>query len=436
MIRHSTAPDGRRRGGPGEMSRGGADFDVIVAGGGMIGSVAALALAPLGLRIAMVEAVARGNVDQPSFDERSTVLSRSSQRLFSALGLWGAIASSSAPIGYVHVSDKGRFGFAHIDAAEQNVEALGHVAINRVLGEVLRSAIAATANIREFCPARIVAVERLADRDAERIVTRISTGDGKDADLSAALLVVADGAASSVRDLLGIGATHQSYGQYAVIGNLRTERPIGSTAYERFTARGPLALLPVPGDRAAFVWTLDERDADSMLALDDDLFLEQLQGEFGLRLGTFAKVGVRAAYPLSLSKALRLTAARAVLVGNAAHGLHPVAAQGFNLGLRDVAALADCVADVIAAEGASPAIGNAAVLERYANWRRADQRKLVALTDGLVRLFGSRRRAVRHLRDLGMLAFDIVPGARREFARHTMGLTGRLPRLSRGVALR
>lgn len=412
------------------MTAGSVDVDVIIAGGGMTGTAAALALAPLDLRIAVVEAAARGAPVQPSFDERSTALSRSSQRLFAALGVWDEIRSSSAPIRQVHVSDKGRFGFAHIDAAEQGVEALGYVVINRVLGGVLDAALAANDNVTAYCPARLAALGRSGDR----ILATARRDDGTEVELSAALLVAADGTGSSVRELLGIGVLQESYGQRAVIGNLRTERAIGDVAYERFTAHGPLALLPMTGGRAAFVWTLGDRDTDRVLSLGDDAFLAELQDAFGTRLGAFEKAGARADYPLSLSKAVRLTAERAVLVGNAAHGLHPVAAQGFNLGLRDVAALADCIADALATADAD--IGAASVLERYASWRKNDQRKLVAFTDGLVRVFRHPRRSVRMLRDVGMLAFDLLPGARREFARHTMGLSGRLPRLSRGVPLR
>ena len=188
-------------------------------------------------------------------------------------------------------------------------------------------------------------------------------------------------------------------------------------------------------DRAGFVWTVNEDDADRVLALDDDAFLSELQAAFGYRLGKFSRIGERASYPLSLSKASHLTAKRAVLVGNSAHGLHPVAAQGFNLGLRDVAALCDCIADALENDGRTADPGSEELLRRYAQWRRSDQQKLVGFTDGLVRLFGASSGPVRALRNIGMLGFDLVPGVRSLFAKHTMGLAGRLPRLSRGVPL-
>ena len=411
------------------MSEGVTEYDIVIAGGGMIGSSLAAALASLELRVAMVEAVDRGAGEQPSFDERSTALSRSTQRSFEAIGLWQDIAAASTPIARIHVSDKGRFGFAHIDAAEQGVEALGYVCINRVLGSVLAAALEEAQGLVQYCPARIEAVSG----DSERSEVVVRHADGGEERLEARLLVVADGARSTVRDMLGIGVQRSDYGQKAITGNVLTERLNDGSAYERFTEDGPIAMLPITNGRTAFVWIAESDAADRLMELDDASFTAALEAGFGHRLGGLSRIGRRAAYPLALSRAVRLTADRAVLVGNAAHGLHPVAAQGFNLGMRDVAALCDCIADAL--DGAAD-IGAPAVLERYAAWRRPDQQKLVAFTDGLVRLFGSRRTGLRVLRNLGMLGFDLVPGVRRSFARHTMGLAGRLPRLARGVPLR
>lgn len=404
-----------------------AGFDIVIAGGGMVGSTLAIALAPLGLRISLVEAVSRDAPSQPSFDERSTVLSRSSQRLFEALGLWDDIAAAATPVRAIRISDRGRFGFSRIDAEEQGVEALGYVVVNRVLGRVLQSAVSGQSAVTTLCPARVVA----ANATPEGIDIDVAAGEGRT--LRARLLVAADGARSGVRDLLGITAIERDYGQQAIIGNVRPGVAHGNVAWERFTDDGPLALLPFGPERAAFIRTVAARDAKRVLAMPDAAFLAELQERFGMRLGRFSAVSERAAYPLRLSKALRIQAPRAVLVGNAAHGLHPVAAQGFNLGLRDVAALCDCIAD---AEGAGLDIGATAVCERYADWRRSDQQKLVALTDGLVSVFGTPGGGAGRLRDIGMLGFDLVPGLRGEFARHAMGLAGRLPRLSRGVPVR
>ena len=425
-------------------------YDIVIAGGGMIGTSLALALAPLGLRIAVVEMVARQATAQPSFDDRTTALSRSTQRTFEAMGLWPDIVAGSTPIASIHVSDQGRFGLSHIDADEQGVEALGYVVVNRVLGGVLQDALECAPGVDVLCPARIVDVA-LAPDAASVTVRR---GDEDDVRLSCGLLVAADGANSAVREMMGITAGKSHYGQRAVIGNLLTEKPVDNVAYERFTQQGPLAVLPMTEGRAGFVWTVAEDDAERVMALDDDAFLAELQREFGYRLGEFSRVGKRASYPLILSKAMRLTATRSVLVGNSAHGLHPVSAQGFNLGMRDVAAIVDCIADSLewgqspSVKGSDPAAASspfdrgaepstvAAMLDRYADWRRADQQKLVRFTDGLVRLFGSRRRPLRALRSVGMLGFDLLPGVRSVFAKHTMGLAGHLPRLSRGVPVK
>ena len=393
-------------------------YDIVIGGGGMVGTSLALALEPLGLNVAVVEAIEVTETEQPSFDERSTALSRSTQRMFAAMGLWDEVVAASTPIRRVHVSDKGRFAFSHIDAKEQGVEALGHVVINRVLGGVLREHLAAS-GVTFICPDRVVSV----DESDECVVLELESGQV----LETGLLVAADGARSSLRDHLGIGVARKDYGQSAIIGNLLPERSAAGVAYERFTEDGPLAMLPIADERVAFVWVTRHAHADELLDLDDEAFTETLHDAFGHRLGGFSKIGKRTRYPLALSKAQRLRSSRSVLVGNAAHGLHPVAAQGFNLGLRDVAALCDCIKD---------APGDVEEqLTRYASWRAKDQGTLVSITDGLVELFRSSNPIARAGRAAGMLGFDLVPGVRKAFAKQMMGLNGRLPRLSRGVPL-
>ncbi len=402
---------------------------MIIAGGGMIGASLARAVAPLDMRVAVVEPVLPDAAAQPSFDDRSTALSRASQRAFTAMGLWPRIAESATPIRAIHVSDRGSFGFCRIDAGEQGVEALGYVVVNRVLGQTLLESLTDEGGPDLYRPARITRVEQAE----AAVAATVTHADGREEQLRASLLVAADGARSAVRAAVGIGMDEKPYEQVAITGNLATSRAHENIAYERFTADGPVALLPFTEGRSAFVWTLPPQRAEAALAMEDDEFLAGLQEVFGWRLGRLSRVGRRVAYPLALTRAERLSAGRTVVIGNAAHGLHPVAGQGYNLGMRDVAALADLLAEAME-QGADP--GGPDVLSRYLEWRRGDQRKVVGFTDGLVRLFGSERDVARAARGIGMLGLDLVPGAKRAFARHTMGLAGRLPRLSRGVRLR
>jgi 2-octaprenyl-6-methoxyphenol hydroxylase len=388
----------------------------------MVGLSLAAALAGLPLDVVVVEPVAPGSDEQPSFDARTTALSGGSRRVLEGIGAWAAVAAGATPIRRIHVSERGAFGTTLLTAEEQGVESLGYTVENRLLGRSLRARVAAFPRI-SVCNARAAAVAAGAD------AIRIETGGGEA--LEARLLVAADGATSAVRAALGIGAGVSDYGQQAVIAHVDTARFHDYTAYERFTPDGPLAVLPIGEGRSAIVWTLAPDAARRALALDDRTFLAELQSAFGLKLGRFTRVGARQAYPLSLTQAERLTAPRAVVLGNAAQSLHPVAGQGFNLALRDVALLAELLAD---AGGDDP--GNPALLERYAAERAPDRRAVIRFTDSLVRGFGLPLPALRHARGQGLLLFDLLRPVKHEFARRTMGLAGRQPRLVRGLPLR
>jgi len=405
------------------------DFDVIVAGGGMIGVSMALAISSFNLSIAVIEKVDRDEQIQPSFDDRSTALSRSSQNMFEAMGIWAQICETSTPIRSIHVSEQGRFGFSHICAEEQQVEALGYVVVNRVLGNVLISEMEKKENVKLFCPSTITSI---SNKKEYCDVTIESNKLQKK--ISAKLIIVADGFDSNAREMLGIGMHRVDYRQSAIIGNVLTERPILNRAYERFYESGSIAFLPVQDKRAAFIWVLPEDQSEKLMSASDDSFTELLQLQFGFRLGQLDGLGKRAYYPLALSQAYRLISERSALIGNAANGLHPIAAQGFNLGLRDVATLTDCIFDVIQQSNLDSNIEK--ILHRYSEWRKPDHKKLVSFTDGLVSLFGSNNRSTRILRNLSMLGFDFIPGFRKLFVRHTMGLAGKLPRLSRGVSFK
>lgn len=399
--------------------------DVAIVGGGMVGASLAVALLPLGLRIVLVESVPFSSDSQPSFDERTTALSNGSRRILTGMNLWPAVAEGCAPIRRIHVSDQGRFGFARIDAAEEGVAALGYVLANRILGAALWRRLAAAERFELLCPARVLEVS--TNEASVRLL--VSGADEVRHSLEARLLVAADGAQSAIRPALGIDALTWDYLQTAIITNVAPQRPHGHVAYERFTPSGPLAVLPLTDGRCTVVWTLPPDRAEETLGLDDADFLAALQSSFGYRLGRFTRVGRRFAYPLALTRASEQIGTRLVIIGNAAQGLHPIAGQGFNLGLRDVATLADIIAEDI------EHVGEAAPLERYAAWRRRDRRSIIAFTDGLVRLFGNPLAPIKLLRDFGLLLLDVTPPAKSALSALSMGFAGRLPRLARGVPL-
>jgi 2-octaprenyl-6-methoxyphenol hydroxylase len=396
------------------------DSDVLIVGGGLVGASLALALGKAGLRVAVVEAHAFKIDQQPNYDERSIALAQGSQRIFSGLGLWDQLADQVCPIHTIHVSDRGRFGFTRLRREDEGVPALGYVASARVLGNTLIEALEPLTVVELLAPAQLLDFQL----DGSQVTAELEV-DGSGVTHTTRLLVAADGAHSSVRERLGIATRQWDYGQTAVIANVTPERPHQNVAYERFTDTGPVALLPL-------VWTVRSQQAEEILALSDTEFLARLQQRFGNRLGRFLNVGQRHAYRLQLLRARESIRPRLALIGNAVHTLHPVAGQGFNLGLRDVAALAEVVID---AQRSGVDIGAAAVLERYAEWRQADQRRVVAFTDGMVRIFSQPLPPVAWLRDAGMLALDLCPPAKRWFGRLTMGRAGRLPRLARGLEL-
>ncbi|MBS0373041.1 MAG: 2-octaprenyl-6-methoxyphenyl hydroxylase [Proteobacteria bacterium] len=396
----------------------------------MVGASLALALAPLPLRVAVIEAIAPEDGSQPSFDARTIALSNGTRRVFAGLGVWDEIGREATPIRRIHISDRGRFGSALIDAAEQGVPALGFVAPNRVIGRALWRRLRLGERTTLVAPARVTAAAVGETRVALTLATAAGTRH-----LTTRLAVAADGAASLVREAAGVGAARWDYEQVAVISLVATERFHEHVAYERFTPTGPLAVLPGPDGRVVVVWTLAPAEAARVGGLDDAAFLAELQQRFGWRLGRLLAVGARASYPLSLTQASAETAPRTAIIGNAAQGLHPIAGQGFNLGLRDAATLAEVLAEAVAESGPGADPGAAAVLDRYGAWRRTDRRALIAFTDGLVRLFASPFGPVRLARGLGLVLFDLSPAAKSAMSRLSLGFAARLPRLARGLPL-
>lgn len=402
-------------------------FDLVIAGGGMVGASLARALQLSGLRIAVVEAWPLSSGRQPSYDDRAIALSWGTRLILEAIGVWAALAPVAEPIRHIHVSDRGHFGFTRLEAREQGVEALGYVATGHSLGQALLGGLDQVPGVTLFCPAEL----RSFEIDGEQTIVHLSQG-GESKELRCRLLVAADGVNSPIRQLLGIETSVWPYGQTALISNLTPDRPTPNVAYERFTGTGPMAMLPLPDNRWAMVWTLADDEVEEVLALEEGQFLERIQERFGTRMGRFVRAGARSVYPLRLLQAKEQFRPRVALVGNASHAVHPITGQGFNLGIRDVAVLADLLHDA-ARTGADP--GDPALLARYADWRRRDQQAVALVTDGLVRLFTNPLPPLRLLRNLGLVALDLCPPARRELTHRFMGLGGRLPRLSRGLPL-
>jgi len=409
------------------------EYDIAIIGGGLAGASLVAALQGQGLRIAVIEAAAFDAQHQPSFDARSVALSYGSKVIFSALGVWQAISQLGAtPIERIHISNRRHIGIAHLDCHEQGVDALGYVVETRVLGQVLGQNMLQCESVDYLCPASLQSIEFKSD-----LAEVYFQQDGMPKALTAKLVVAADGGQSIVRRQSGIRTWQSQYGQTAIIANVVMDRPHEYLAYERFTDTGPMALLPTthadhPACVYALVWTVADDQSDAIQSLSDAAFLTRLQDRFGLRAGHFIKTGPRHAYPLGVMLAREHVRPRLAIIGNAAHTMHPVAGQGFNLGLRDVASLAQVI---VAAGNDQQDIGAIDVLQHYAKWRRKDHLQTMGFTDGLVRVFSSRFPPLVLARNLGLLAMDIMPPVKRSIARHAMGYVGKLSRLARGIPL-
>lgn len=400
-------------------------FDVAIVGGGMVGASCALALRGTGRSVVLIESVAPDDGNQPSFDERTTALGNASRRIFEGLGVWPRIQPTAAAIRAIHVSEAGRFGCARLHAAEQGIDAFGYVVANRVIGASLWSALAQAEGVR----LRVPATPQEVEIGSERVTLTVVDAGGAYERCSASVVVAADGAHSVVRAAAGIACAVEDYEQVALVCNVQADRANDGTAYERFTACGPLAVLPVHDGSFTLVWSVAAALAARYLQLPDAAFLKELQLRFGWRAGGFIRAGRRASYPLKLTRAAATVGTRVVLIGNAAQALHPVAGQGFNLGLRDAAMLAELIASSADDPGAPQ------LLAQYANWRARDRNGVIRFTDGLIKLFGDARLSVGLLRNLGLLLFDLAPPAKSALARVSAGFGGPTPRLARGLAL-
>jgi 2-octaprenyl-6-methoxyphenol hydroxylase len=399
--------------------------DVLIVGGGLVGASLACALAPLGLRITVVESIPFDDDTHPSFDERTIAITWSSRRVFEAIGLWEEIACDAHSIRSIHVSDRGHAGMVRLHCSLINTEALGYVIPTRSIGRALVKRLQKFSSIRYLTPVNAINLEITDD-------AAVVDCEGVSSPLSASLLVIADGGRSPLGPKAGIAKTEKHYPQSALVAIVDTERKHNGMAFERFTRHGPIALLPFGKSRFALAWTLPTRQAQLHAQLPVSEFLARLQQDFGERAGFFEYVGKRSVYPLRRTSVIPPSAHRTVLVGNAAHEVHPVAGQGFNLGLRDTAELAEIIACTVE-KGQD--IGHSAVVDHYAHSRQQQTERVLAFTDGLVRLFGTTTLGVGLLRSAGLNAVELFPPVKRLLLRRTAGLSGRQPRLARGLPL-
>ncbi len=402
--------------------------DVIVSGGGMVGLTLALALGQGGLKTVVVDALPPEKTVAPEFDGRVSALAYAAVRMMRALNVWPHLESQAQPIREILVSD-GAIGRTaspfslHFDAQEVGADSLGHIAENRHIRAALFAAIAAEKNVTLIAPA---SVSELTVEPA-RVTARLSNGE----EFQAALAIAADGRESRLRAQMGIGVIGWSYPQTGIVATVHHARPHNGVAYEHFLPSGPFAILPMTGDRSSLVWTEAKDKAPAMLALNEADFDAEVAARFGSHLGETKVEGARWSYPLNFHLARDYVRPRFALAGDCAHGIHPIAGQGLNLGLKDAAALAETVLD---AARLGRDIGTADVLKRYERWRRFDSFALAASTDGLNRLFSNDIAPLRQLRDLGLGIVDAISPVRRFFMRHAGGDIGKLPRLMKGEA--
>ena len=405
------------------------DSDILIVGGGLSGPILAIALAQTGQRVTVIDALSEKVRKNAAFDGRSYAVALTSQRLLDGIGVWDAAAGNSQPILEIKVSD-GRAGegpspfFMHFDHAEIEEGPMGHMVQDRHLRHALLTQMNATPGITHL------AGETVTAQQADAAGITVTLGSGKT--LTGQMLVGADGRGSGTATRAGIKRTGWGYGQTALVCAIAHEKPHHGIAHQFFMPPGPLAILPLPGNISSIVWSETEETAAAFHALPDAEYLTMLRPRFGDFLGEISLAGQRYTYPLSLSLATKLVAERTALIGDAAHGVHPIAGQGLNAGMRDIAALAEIIT-AATRRGEDP--GSAAVLARYEEWRRFDNTALALATDSFNRLFSNDNTLARGRRDLGMGVVNALPGLRRSFIREAAGLTGDLPRLMRGQTL-
>jgi 2-octaprenyl-6-methoxyphenol hydroxylase len=398
--------------------------DIAVVGGGLSGLSLAVACAAAGIETAVIDRENPAIFRDAAYDGRTTAIAFGSQQVLKGIGVWDTLAPHAEPIREIRVVDGDSPLFLHYNRTEIDAEALGYIVENRVLRGALQARAEALPGLTLSAPSAVKQVE-FGDTQA-----RLSLSDG--GRIAASLVVGADGRNSPMREAAGIKTWRKSYRQIAIVCVVRHEKPHRGVAVEHFRAAGPFAILPMQGNRSSIVWTEEEHDAPALLALGDKDFARQLADRFGDFLGRLEPEPGRWSYPLALIQAERYAARRLALIGDAAHVIHPIAGQGWNLGVRDIAALAELLVD---AHRLGLDLGSSDLLRRYERWRRFDSLTLTTVTDGLNRLFANDFPPLKLARDLGLAAVNRAPGLKRFFMRHAMGVTGDLPRLVKGETL-
>ncbi len=407
-------------------------FDVVIVGGGLAGLTQGIALASHGISVAIVDREDPARAVSAAFDGRVSAIALASQRMLEAIGLWQHVAAAQ-PMWDIRVSDGDSLLFLHYDHRDLGDQPFGYLVENRVIRQAQQAALAGLPVARLFAPMAVAGVER--GQPGSGAPAQVVLADGRR--LAARLVIGADGRNSALREQAGIRCTGWSYDQTGIVCTVLHELPHGGAAQERFLPAGPFAILPMTDDeagrhRSSLVWTEPTDRAAAIMALDDAGFGAEMRQRFGTGYGAAQVTGPRWSYPLSFLHAERYTAHRLALIGDAAHGIHPIAGQGLNLGLRDVAALTEALVE---ARRLGLDSGQADVLDRYARWRRTDTLVLSAVTDGLTRLFSNDIAPLRLARDLGLGVVDRIVPLKKLFMRHAMGDLGQLPRLLRGERL-
>ena len=407
-------------------------FDIIIAGGGMAGATAALAMAQLGLKIALVEPIKPELDTSPSFDQRAVALSAASINIYKTLGIWQRIQPLACPIKDIHISDQGHFGFTRLNATDYGIDALGQVIPLDQTGPILWQAIRQTDNIKIFCPSNIVEIDSVISQlESSQITVQISDQQDQKT-ITAKLLLAADGTFSSTAKMADIKVRRESYNQHAVITNISTELAHNNRAFERFTKQGPLALLPLTRNRMSLVWCQNEEKSSLVMSYSDNEFIEKLQTAFGYRLGQITRVGERNQYPLALHLPEQVYSGRVLLLGNSAHTLHPIAGQGFNIGIRDIAALFDLIQQ---AQFNGEDVGSQQFLNRYQAQRQPDWIQTITATDSLVRIFSNDFLPLIIARNKALCLLDKIPFAKQKLAMTAMGFNGESAQLTRGISI-